>query len=175
MAAHTTGPYKRCAFCSCPEFQAEPREVPRLEGVSDAVLAALELLAQNPAFAHVPVEHMADIARHGQKRLFLSDSVLMVEGEPSDLLFFLVKGQVRVEAAAASHKARLIAELGPGEFVGEMGVLRHKPRSATVTAIADLETLELGFEQIKAVFRDDHDLMLGFLRVIQKRQSELRH
>jgi len=131
---------------------------------------ALNILIGNPAFEHVPAEHMVEVGRSGQKRLFMANSVLMTEGDASDNLYFLVRGKVVVEIGVGGPKSQLLAELGPGEFVGEMGVLRQKPRSATVTALSDLETLELTLAQVKEIFRHDHEMLLGFFRIIHQRQ-----
>lgn len=141
-----------------------------VEGLSVEMMAALETLAKNPAFGKVPVQHIAEIGRHGCKRLFMAGSVLMVEGASSDSLYFLVKGKVLVERGVGSPRHQRLADLGPGEFVGEMGPLLRKPRSATVTALGDIEALELSPHEIKQIFRDDHEMMLAFIRIIQQRQ-----
>jgi CRP/FNR family cyclic AMP-dependent transcriptional regulator len=143
-------------------------------GLSAEMTAALEILANNPAFAKVPSQHIASLGQHGRKRLFMAGSVLMVEGARSDNLYFLVKGKVAVETRLGTPKRKLVAELGPGEFVGEMGTLLQRPRSATVTARDDVETLELNPREIKQIFRDDHEMMLGFVRIIRQRQQAIR-
>jgi CRP/FNR family transcriptional regulator, cyclic AMP receptor protein len=173
IGAHSVGPHRRCGFCKCLGFSLPEPPIPPVDGLTHEVMSALEILAQNPAFAKVEGQHIANVGRHGNRRLFMAGDILMVEGASSDSLYFLVRGKVVVEVGIGGTKHQHVAELGPGEFVGEMGALLHKPRSATVTALGDLETLELGLPQIKQIFRDDHEILLAFVRIIQQRQHAL--
>ena len=170
LGAHSIGPARRCGFCKCLGFHLPEPLIPPEEGLSIELMAALEILAKNPAFSKVPAQHIALVGHHGHRRLFMAGDILMVEGASSDNLYFLVKGKVVVETGASGPRGSKVAELGPGEFVGEIGPLLHRPRSATVTAIGDLETVELTPREIKQIFQDDHEIMLGFIRIIQKRQ-----
>jgi NTE family protein/lysophospholipid hydrolase len=63
--------------------------------------------------------------------------VLFREGEPGDYFCIVVDGRVRVTRAGARGDESRIAELGPGEIVGEMAVVTDEPRSATVVAVRD--------------------------------------
>jgi CRP/FNR family transcriptional regulator, cyclic AMP receptor protein len=136
---------------------------------ADEVTAALHVLAANPAFRGVSPEHLLDISRRGRKRRFLAGTVIMEQGAESDHVHFLLKGSVKIERGVRGQEPRMVAELGPGEIVGEMGILHGSPRTATVTALDDLETLELTAEEIRDVFRHDHDVVVAFIRMIHDR------
>lgn len=56
------------------------------------------------------------------------------QGMPSFQAFYIEEGRVEVTVREGAHVIKL-AELGPGEVFGEMGVLEHQIRMATVTAI----------------------------------------
>jgi len=60
------------------------------------------------------------------------------EGDPSDRFYVIVAGRVEV-----TQGGRHLRVEGPGEFFGEIGLLRDVPRTATVTALEDVETLSL--------------------------------
>ena len=55
------------------------------------------------------------------------------QGEPSDKFFIIRSGQVLLTREANGATSE-IGKAGPGEVVGEMGVLQNLPRSATATA-----------------------------------------
>ena len=55
------------------------------------------------------------------------------QGEPSDKFYIIRSGQVILTREANGVSAE-IGKAGPGEVVGEMGVLQNLPRSATATA-----------------------------------------
>lgn len=64
---------------------------------------------------------------------------LIREGTPGREAFLLVEGSLDVTLRGES-----IASLAPGEFVGEMALLAHGPRSATVTARTDARVVVIG-------------------------------
>src|SRR5581483_7089019 len=98
IKAHSIGMAMACSFCSCKAFR-DPSELPPPppQPLSERAEKALDILAHNPAFKHVAPSHLTEIARHGQRRLFLENAVLMEQGEPSDSIHIVVKGQVKVE------------------------------------------------------------------------------
>jgi CRP/FNR family transcriptional regulator, cyclic AMP receptor protein len=59
--------------------------------------------------------------------------VVFHESEPSRTVLLIEEGEVEVAKAAGAGEV-LLGTVGPGEFVGEMGVIEGRPRSATVRA-----------------------------------------
>ncbi len=66
-------------------------------------------------------------------------TVVVAEGEAADRFFLIEQGRVEV-----TQGGRLLRHQGPGEFFGEIGLLRDVPRTATVTAAEDTVLLVLG-------------------------------
>jgi hypothetical protein len=94
---------------------------------------------------------------------FRAGDVLFRQGDPSDHVVLLRSGAVDVirEIGAASIKLGAAKE---GEFLGEMGVLEGRPRSATVVAASDLEAELIGrrgfLERVSADSELAHKLLL---------------
>ena len=65
--------------------------------------------------------------------------VVVTEGEPAHEFFVILAGEVEV-----THDGDVLRREGPGEVFGEIGLLRNVPRTATVTAVTDVELLVLG-------------------------------
>lgn len=64
--------------------------------------------------------------------------VLMTQGDPAD--FFLIIHRGRVEITHSSEDGySFVTDVEAGRIVGEIALLRHSPRTATVTAIEELE------------------------------------
>jgi len=64
---------------------------------------------------------------------FTDGQVVFKQGDPSEKFYIIRSGQV-VLTREANGATKEIAKVGPGEVVGEMGVLQKLPRSATATA-----------------------------------------
>jgi CRP/FNR family transcriptional regulator, cyclic AMP receptor protein len=169
--AHVVGSSKGCSFCNCRQFVDTAEEAPQAapKPLSDQAKRALSVLAETAAFQHVSRDRLREIADLGRRRLFLTGTVMMHQGDDSDTLHIMVKGNVKIERQAAPGNAVLLAELQPGDIVGEMGVLNGDARSATVTAQSDVETLEVSAAQLKEVFQQDPEVLLAIMKVINER------
>ena len=76
-------------------------------------------------------------------RHFEEGTVVVKDGDPGDSLFIVVRGEVRVLTQTPTKKEVFLANLGEGEFFGEIALLTGKPRTATVIANIKSELLEL--------------------------------
>src|SRR4051794_15494622 len=68
---------------------------------------------------------------------FAPGEVVFREGEPSRAVLLITEGEVEVAKAAGTGEV-VLGSVGAGEFVGEMGVVEGRPRSATVRAKAEV-------------------------------------
>ena len=102
--------------------------------------------------------------------------MLMQQGEPSTSIHFILEGQVRVDRQRRSDSQPVVlAHLGSGEIVGEMGVMVDLPRSATVIAMAPTTTLEIdaaSFDRAARAFPILHRVLAKLLSERLRRTSE---
>ena len=101
--------------------------------------AGLDLLRKIAIFAPLPESIIERLARSLQPVEATAGSVVIREGDEGDLFYVIEEGTV-----AVSKEGRWVAQLGPGDFFGEIALLRDVPRTATVTAETDvlLQALE---------------------------------
>ena len=57
---------------------------------------------------------------------------MLQEGDRSDRFYVIESGRVEVTQAG-----RVLREEGPGDYFGEIGLLRDVPRTATITTVED--------------------------------------
>ena len=65
------------------------------------------------------------------------DDIIFREGDPSDFVCRIISGEVEV-VRELDDKTVVIGVVRTGDFVGEMGVIEGRDRSATVRASGDL-------------------------------------
>ncbi|MBV9877671.1 MAG: cyclic nucleotide-binding domain-containing protein [Verrucomicrobia bacterium] len=111
-------------------------------------------LRRSDLFASLSADAMTGLQAQLTPVTLLSGEVLFKEGEPSDSLYIVISGRLRVVSQATDDRSeRLVADLGHGEIVGEMGLVCDEPRSATVVAIRDTNLARLsgsGLNQLAA-------------------------
>ena len=95
-----------------------------------------EALARVSLFSMLPKKELARLAREAHDRTFPAGAVLTAEEEGGTTFGVIVEGQ-----AAVSVHGRPARTLGPGDYFGEMALIDHSDRSATVTAETPLRCL----------------------------------
>jgi hypothetical protein len=97
-----------------------------------------DLLTGIPMFSPLAPASLEFLARRLVPRSAPAGTAIVSEGEPSDRFYLIVSGRVEV-----TQDGRALRVEGPGEFFGEIGLLRDVPRTATVTAVEDTELVSL--------------------------------
>ena len=88
------------------------------------------------------------------------------EGDPSSAVWFLLGGHVKLSKVALSGREVLLELRGPGDVVGEMGVIDGGARSASVIALGHAELLSLAL----AAFFEVLDQRAGIARRLREEQ-----
>ncbi|MBI5495237.1 MAG: cyclic nucleotide-binding domain-containing protein [Deltaproteobacteria bacterium] len=92
---------------------------------------------------------MMDIAHRVQ---FPVGTCVVKEGTPGDAMYVILRGSVKVTVDDMGGEKQ-VATLGAGSFFGEMAVVTDAPRSASVTAQADLEVLVFDKAHVTAILK----------------------
>lgn len=129
-------------------FEAQLKDVPFFGGLSKRELATVAQLTDE-----VDVE-----AGH----------VLVREGDSGHEFFVIIDGTAEVLRNDAP-----IAELGPGEFFGEMALLDEDRRTATVRAISAMKVLVMTRKGFRDVDRSMPQLHAAVVDAIKERRAAL--
>ena len=120
-------------------------------------------------FKELPEPGLQMLAERGRPKHFAAGEVIMRQGDPSDALHVITRGRVRVERDQPGETPLVLAELGPGDVIGEMGLLDGGPRSATVTATEETETLEIHATVMAVVVMQYPQISAALLRTLSRR------
>jgi CRP/FNR family cyclic AMP-dependent transcriptional regulator len=129
-------------------------------------------LRRVPLFEGLDPEDLQRIAATAVERVYAPDEALMTEGDLGDELVILLEGSVRVERAEPDGSVRLIRTFEAGEHIGELAVLRERPRVATVSAEADgARGLVVSGTGLKAILRERPEAAMAMLATLAERIS----
>ena len=125
------------------------------------------LLSSVDIFQGLPPNLIERLAAQGQRRRFRRGDRLMCPGDVARCLQVIVAGWVCVARVHPDlDEAMILVECGPGDVVGELGVLDGEPRPDTVIALQDTETVELSaatLAQVLLAFPEDAAPLLPVL------------
>jgi CRP-like cAMP-binding protein len=127
-----------------------------------------ELLAGCPLFRGIDADGLAMLAERATQVDFPAGHVIARQGEIGTGFFVVISGRVRVV-----RDGERIAELGPGEFFGELSVLDRMPRNAMVAAEEATSCLALASWDFDAVLLEQPALTLAILRGVAARLREV--
>jgi CRP/FNR family cyclic AMP-dependent transcriptional regulator len=105
----------------------------------------VEVLGNIPLFAKVKPARLKLLAFTSERLEYLSGDELFHQGDYGDAAYVILEGEADI-LVDTPHSAIKIATLGKNDIIGEIAVLCDVPRTATVVAHGDLETLRVSRE-----------------------------
>ncbi len=126
--------------------------------------AKVELLKRAPLFAECSKSELAALATTADELDLREGAVLTREGASGREFFVLIEGTVRV-----TRKGRTIAELGAGDWLGEIALLTASPRTATATATTPVRILVVTDRAFRQVVEKMPSIALKVLASVGQR------
>jgi MFS family permease len=104
----------------------------RLDAMSDPPGPHLAQLRGTPTLRLAAVPQLERLSRDATELALPAGAAVVTEGEPGDLFYVVLDGEVVV-----TRHGEEVRRLGPGSSFGEIALLNHSPRTATVRAVTD--------------------------------------
>lgn len=140
--------------------------IPRMRALDARLTAPPEIgvLAALPLFRPLAPPVIESLARQLEHVTVPAGTVVLRTGEASDRFYVIASGRVEV-----TQGERVLRSEGPGEFFGEIGLLRDVPRTATVTAETDTELLALDRQTFLAAVTGHQEARVAAEDVVSRR------
>ena len=108
------------------------------------------------ALPRLTPEQIAQVSPKFARASFAPGKVIIRQGDPPLRFYIVVRGRVEVTYENPSGDRQVVDELAAGDTFGEIGLLKDRPRTATVSAAADeeVEVLTLDREDFLALVQD---------------------
>jgi len=127
----------------------------------------IELLRGVPLFANLDERELAEVGRHADEVSVGAGQELVVQDTAGNSFYVIIEG-----SADVIRDGHMLAELGAGDFLGEMALLEDLPRSATVITTAPTRVLEMHRRDFSSVLDEAPHLARKMLSTMAHR---LRH
>lgn len=134
-------------------------------------LDTMLLLRRVPLFEGLAPEDLQRVALASEERGWADGEPLMREGDLGDEMVVLVSGSVRVTRAEPDGGEREVRRYTAGEHIGELAVLRERPRAATVTAEGPVRGLIIGGAALTSILRERPGAAMAMLATLAERIS----
>lgn len=131
-----------------------PKPSPAPEKVQSEKKSLPVVEMETVLFRHLSAEEFREVVSRLTLKHYEEGSLIVSEGDPGDSMFVIVNGEVSVNTTNSKGKQITLANLGEGEFFGEISLLTGRPRTATIITNTDSDLLELTREDYQKVIAD---------------------
>ena len=125
------------------------------------------MVARVPLFRKLDALRVSDIVASLKSKTIPPRYAVVRRGEHADAMFFILSGEVVVDIRPEPK------HLGPGDFFGEIALLKHGLRTATVISETACSLLVLGTEDFERLLRDVPELTEQLRQTMATRLAEL--
>jgi CRP/FNR family transcriptional regulator, cyclic AMP receptor protein len=130
-------------------------------------MEAADLLQRVPLFADLDRKEIEEIASAMKQRTFSAGQEIAVEGESGVGFFVIEDGQAKVTVHGEERRT-----LGPGDYFGEVALITHGARTATVTADTELKTYGMTFWDFRPLVEDTPGIAWKLLQSAVKQYDQ---
>ena len=122
--------------------------------------------ASPPTFLRLLSELERDsLLARGRSKRWQRGDVLVRRGDPADSAIVVLAGLVKVHATAVEGAEVVLGFSGPGDLVGESSAVAGARRLATVSAIDEVDGVEIAVSHLRAFLTDHPRVMLTLLEL----------
>jgi CRP-like cAMP-binding protein len=138
----------------------------------------IRILRQSPTFAILDENEFQELTSLAKEKVFVSNSMIFWEGDPSDWFYIITSGKVKVTKLASSGKEIILSFFSPGEIVGEVAVFENKPYPASAQAVEETRLIGIKKSEFMDFLLRHPDVALKIIGILSGRlreaQSRLR-
>jgi HEAT repeat protein len=137
-----------------------------------SMMERILFLRRVPLFADLPPSELKQVAAIAYEHLYSEDELIARQGEMGDEMYIIVDGDVRVLAEPDVGTSEELARRGPGEYVGEMAIISHEPRMASLRAVGDVRMLCIGQKEFEGIIRERPETSLAVIHELIERLKQ---
>lgn len=127
------------------------------------------MVANVPLFKKLDAMRVSDIVSVLKSKNIPAHHAIVRRGEQANAMYFILSGDVSIDLPSGPKR------LGPGDFFGEIALLRHSKRTATVVSDTECSLLVLGLDDFERLMDEIPELAEQLHKVMKQRLAEMEH
>jgi len=137
-----------------------------------SLMERIVFLRQVPLFVDLSPADLKHVAEVAAEQFYADGEVVAEQGEPGDEMYVVVSGEMRVLLSRDGGAPAEVARRVPGQSVGEMAVISHAPRMASIVAAGRVRVLVLDRLRFERILRERPEASLAVMRELCNRLVE---
>ena len=123
-----------------------------------------DFLRSIPFFEELSNDDIHSISKYCTDSIFEPGQILFDEGDPADMFYIIMSGEVEVWKALGTDDEDMLAVHGHGKLFGEMALIDNMPRSATVKTRTQTRLLQIGEHDFQNMIRENSSVAFSIVR-----------
>ena len=133
----------------------------------------IEFLKSIPYFLGLSLAELDSIRRLVFEKSAERGEIILLEGEPSEALFFVVSGAVKVFKTSAEGKEQILSIVRPGESFNDVPIFDDGPNPASAQAMGPIVLYEIKKSALRATIQNHPQIALNIIKVLAERLRQL--
>ena len=126
-------------------------------------------IKRHPFFEPLSDDALEGLLSHARTVVFPARKTIFGQGDDSDCLYILLSGRVKISIHSDAGKETVLAFMGEGDAVGDMGVFDGLPRSAGATALEETRALQLFKRDVIGFLERNPTVAMQIIATLSKR------
>jgi len=128
----------------------------------------VELLRNIPLFSKIEPAKLKLLAFTSERLTFAAGDALFHQGDSGDAAYIIIRGNADIIVGTDTGPLK-VASVGRNDIVGEIAILCSVPRTATVQATEELETLRISKELFFRLIKEFPEIAIEIMRELAER------
>jgi HEAT repeat protein len=150
-----------------PGVRVSSVNIPKEVRIMESLLALRKVML----FSHLTLDQLGEIGRFTTETEYMAGEVVVREGDMGSDLFVIVEGEARAFRNFGTTDEIQLTTMNPSgvSYFGEIAILDHAPRSATVVATQDMRVLTLDGARFTEMITQSPAISFEIFKVLTSR------
>ncbi|MHB8124274.1 MAG: Crp/Fnr family transcriptional regulator [Desulfitobacteriaceae bacterium] len=131
----------------------------------------MDILAM-PIFRYLNKEQLTKLQNKSVQRYYPKNSVLFVEGQPTDGVYLIISGYIKIVKSYKDGREKTLAILKTGDILGEMTLFNNELRTATAVAMERCTVIAITKSDFQMLWLDIPQLGIELITILSERLAD---